>query len=547
MSQVSKSPLPDAGDMLFIFLVSLPLFTLPMMLFGDGSTGWHIAVGDHILKTGVIPTTDFLTASHAGKPWVAYQWLADTIMALLVKAGGLNLLAVACSISIGSLFLLLYDRSRREGLGVFPSLILVVCGSLLAALHFLARPHLFNFWGVYIFSTKLEDFARGRITLKWLAIWLSVAMLIWVNTHPAFALGIGITGCYLLGFLLDAVTAPAAQRVAILKARCLPILALIAGFCVISLINPYGIGLHEYILQYLKKTSVISQTDEFMSPVFHGNLHSTCLEMYLFFLITGLYRRRGTLFARAQNVSSSNLLAVLVFTHMALQAVRNMPLFAIISIPTIARLWGNADATAAGDTPAIQAETSEITDTTETSTPTEIAPAMSIFDRIKKAGRDFEEQELACKMHVLPILFSLFLIVAALMGGSVAGTRVLTSDFNPKFFPTKTLEYIQQNNLEPARGFNYDNWGGYLGYKLQKPVFMDDRADFFEQDFYLDYANIARANPGFEDVLKKHKLYWVIMPTNSIVGEKLKSTPGWTLAAEDKGSRIYVNQSLKTP
>lgn len=529
MTQASKSPLPDAGDMLFIFLVSLPLFTLPMMLFGDGSTGWHIAVGDHILKTGAIPTTDFLTTSHAGKPWVAYQWLADTIMALLVKAGGLNLLAVACSISIGSLFLLLYDRSRREGLGVFPSLILVVCGSLLAALHFLARPHLFNFWGVYIFSTKLEDFARGRITIKRLAIWLSVAMLVWVNTHPAFALGIGITGCYLIGFLLDAFIAPRAQRMSMLKARCLPIVALLAGFCIISLINPYGIGLHEYILQYLKKTSVISQTDEFMSPVFHGNLHSTCLEMFLFFLITGLYRKRGTLFAGAQNISSSSLLVVLVFTHMALQAVRNMPLFAIVSIPAIARLWGTADATTSSD-----------------SQP-ESAPPVSILDRIKKAGSDFEEQEMACKMHILPILFSLFLIVAALMGGSVMGTPVLTSGFNPKNFPTTTIEYIQKNNLDPAHGFNYDNWGGYLGYKLQKPVFMDDRADFFEQDFYLDYANIARAMPGFEDVLKKHKLDWVIMPVNSLTGEKLSRTPGWTLAAEDKASKLYVNDSLKTP
>ena len=63
-----KSPLPDAGDMLFIFLASLTLFMLPNFLFGDGSTGWHIVTGMHILDSASIPHTDILTSSHADRP-----------------------------------------------------------------------------------------------------------------------------------------------------------------------------------------------------------------------------------------------------------------------------------------------------------------------------------------------------------------------------------------------------------------------------------------------------------------------------------------------
>jgi len=519
-SAAQKSPLPDAGDMLFIFLSSLTLFMLPNFLFGDGSTGWHIVTGMHILDTGAIPHTDILTSSHADRPWVAYQWLTDVIMALLVKAGGLNMLAVACSITISSLFLLLYDRMRRDGVPVFPSLFFVVVGSLLSAMHFLARPHLLNFWGVYLFSTKLEDFQRSRIDFKRLCIWLIPTMILWTNMHPAFALGIGITGIYFISALLGSFFNQNRKTADSCLQQLKPLFLLIVGLGVVTLLNPYGIELHQYIYAYLKtKTAVVSQTDEFQSPAFHGDLHSICLEILFLAILVGLFRS-------ARNISLPRFLTVIAFAHMALQAKRNMPLFAIVSLPAIGELLGHI----------------KYFGNTSSSNPDALQRAIA---RVRKSFNDFEAQELQCKMHVVPILFSLFLIVAAFMGGSIAGNQILSSGFNPKDKPMKTLDYVMKNNLDPANGFNYDNWGGYLRYKTGKRVFMDDRADFFPEPFYLEYASVSRALPGYEKVFEKYHLYWVIMPSNSLLGGELAKNPDWKLVAEDKSSKLFVNEKLK--
>lgn len=519
-SRARKSPLPDAGDMLFVFLASLTLFMLPNYPFGDGSTGWHIVTGMHILDTGSIPHTDILTSSHADRAWVAYQWLTDVLMAMLVKAGGLNLLAVGVSLTISFLFLALYDRMRRDGVSVFPSLIFVVTGSLLSAMHFLARPHLINFWGVYLFTTKLEDFHAGRIDFKKLLLWLLPAMLLWTNMHPAFALGIGIAGIYFLASLLGCLLVKSPDVAARNYHSLKPLLILLVCLCLITLINPYGIELHQYIYAYLKtKGAIVSQTDEFQSPAFHGDLHSICLEILFAAILFGLY-------IGARNISAPRLFTVIVFAHMALQAKRNMPLFAIVSLPAIGQLLGHAS----------------VFSNKQPATPN---PLQKVFLRVRKLFMDFEEQELLCKMHIVPMAFSLFLVVAACMGGSVMGYPILKSGFNPKDKPTQTLDYVVKNNLDPANGFNYDNWGGYLRYKLNKRVFMDDRADFFPEPFYLEYASVSRALPGYEKVFEKYHLYWVIMPSNSLLGGELAKNPDWKMVAEDKAAKLFVNEKLK--
>ncbi len=104
--------------------------------------------------------------------------------------------------------------------------------------------------------------------------------------------------------------------------------------CLATLVNPYGTGLHQYTFAYLKGTSVLAATDEFLSPVFHGALQPTCLELLFAFFIVGLALSKNRL-------SMPRLLACLVFSHLALSAVRNLPLFVIVVLPAIAQLSAN--------------------------------------------------------------------------------------------------------------------------------------------------------------------------------------------------------------
>lgn len=62
-------------------------------------------------------------------------------------------------------------------------------------------------------------------------------------------------------------------------------------------------------------------------------------------------------------------------------------------------------------------------------------------------------------------------------------------------YADKTLDYIDKN-LRPEQvgncGFNLDNWGGLLLYKLKMKVFIDDRADFMDQTITVNTAPLFR-------------------------------------------------------
>jgi len=199
--------LPNVGDLLFVGVCQLLLFMRPTFIFSDGSTGWHLATGFKILHDQAIPHHDFLSYTFPGKDWVAYEWFSDLLMAALVQLGGLNLLAVAVTIALASLTLALYQRVREAGSNFLLALFFSVFGLLTAAIHWLVRPHIFTFWGVYLFTTRLESFYSGKRSFKWLAAWLLPYMVLWVNCHPAFLLAFAITGLYLLIILLRAFTA----------------------------------------------------------------------------------------------------------------------------------------------------------------------------------------------------------------------------------------------------------------------------------------------------------------------------------------------------
>ena len=158
--------LPDIGDILYFVVLYLLLFIQPSMLLGDGSTGWHLATGNYILQHHNIPHLDIMSYTFPDKAWVAYEWLSDVFMAVLVKLGGLNLLYVVAASAIAFLILFIYECCRQNGSNFVFATFITIIGALLSAIHWLARPHLFTFFGVFIFTTQLDRYYRGLLSKK---------------------------------------------------------------------------------------------------------------------------------------------------------------------------------------------------------------------------------------------------------------------------------------------------------------------------------------------------------------------------------------------
>lgn len=522
-----KLPLPDVGDFIFLFAMQIPLFILPNLFFADGSTGWHLVAGNHILETGKIPYTDLFSNTFPDKAWVAYEWLFDVALAFLVKVGGTNLSAVVLASLISFVFLAVYDRCRKEGASIAVSSTLVTIAILNSCMHWLARPHIVTFWGVFIFSTTLEDFYRGTISSRRMQISLALMMLLWVNCHPAFLVGFVLIGIYLSCSLYLTIFGATDNLRLGAKAKVVPLLIAMGAAGLMTFLNPYGLELHKYILSYLEGHEVISVTDEFLSPRFKGNLHSTCLELLCFALILGL--------ARGKRLTFPQFTTTVGFFHLALSAVRNMPLFSIIATPNIARLWS-------GD----RYPPASAVDFTESALPVEselkAQSASNPLERIAKSLSDFDQQELLCKMHLLPIGYTLFLIAVALNNGIFLDRRLLTSTFDTTTLPIKTTQYIKDHELDTKYGFNFDNWGGYLRYKLGKRVFIDDRADFYGSEFYMKYSVVLDLGDGWKKILDDHAIRWVLFPKSSRLVAALKASGDWVSVVSDDASELLVRR-----
>ena len=503
-TEPTSSPLPDVGDLLFIGVMYILLFGRPHFLFQDASIGWHLQAGKFIFETRSIPYTDLFSYTFPDKAWVAYEWLFDLIAYLLTMAGGYNLLAVAVAGFIAMVSTKMYDRTRDSGGGLAIATFASLTAILASAVHWLARPHIVTFLAVSSFVALLDSFQRDQLTRSKLYIYLCLLMLLWVNCHPAFLLGIVLIGAYFAVNLVQTLIQKSSF------ARCKDLFG--AGLLVsaTTLLNPYGWNLHIYIFKYLRGSSIIEKTDEFLSPVFHDDIHALCLEILILLFVVGLTISK-------RKLSAPYLTVTLLFLHLSLSAVRNIPLFALVVTPAIGFLFA------------------------ENNLKERIRPVSTGFlTRLKASLAEFDAQEKLSRMRILSIGYFLTMAAAALSGGSLFGIVNLDAGFDKTKIPTTTLNYIKEQHLAYDRGFNYDNWGGLLRYDLDQRVFIDDRADFYGEQFYNQYGTVVETRPGWEEILNKHRIDWILMPSNTKLVLALKKEPGWRLAASDAAASLFV-------
>jgi hypothetical protein len=173
--------------------------------------------------------------------------------------------------------------------------------------------------------------------------------------------------------------------------------------------------------------------------------------------------------------------------------------------------------------------------------------------KLKEVGDGFNENEALCQAHLIPVLTVLVLGIAAVFWQGNLGLAQITSDFDTDSLPgpvtLKALAKLEKEGLKSQSGMNYDNWGGYLRLKMYDParpdssrVFIDDRADFYGENFYQEYAAVTQTMPGYGKVLDDHKIDWILFPANSRAIADLKNNPDWEVAASDQTSCLLVRK-----
>ena len=156
----------------------------------DADLWWHLRTGNWILQHHAIPVHDVFSWSTMGKPWVAYSWLFDVLLAQIYRFAGLHgiltfstLMMLACIAGLVMLLMLYTTLLRAIAIAAVAFVALIPLES--------PRPWLFT---ILFFIAELYFLlqARERSNPRWLLPILPLFVL-WANIHifgqSAFASG----------------------------------------------------------------------------------------------------------------------------------------------------------------------------------------------------------------------------------------------------------------------------------------------------------------------------------------------------------------------
>jgi hypothetical protein len=181
------------GCLTFALLLFLP------QILNDGDTLWQIRAGEWILDHHAIPATDPFSFTAGDRPWFAHEWLAETLMALAYRAAGLpgTMALAAAATGLTAAVLLRHLRESLPGIYAFAALVVALS---LAAPSMLVRPHLIAWPCLALWCAGLARARVNRTAPSWT---LLPVMLLWVNLHGSFFLGLLLPSAFLIEALLD--------------------------------------------------------------------------------------------------------------------------------------------------------------------------------------------------------------------------------------------------------------------------------------------------------------------------------------------------------
>ncbi len=531
--------LPSVSDAIFGALMGvLTLTALSTRLLGDAGIGWHIRTGQLILATHAVPRIDPFSASMSGQPWFAWEWLYDLKVGWLERVAGLNGVVVFTAATIALTFAWAFRLLLQRKTNLFAALALTLLAASASMIHFLARPHVVSwlftvawFWMLESSEGNLDTQAPaqpstqsktvpGRRRLLWC---LPVLMLLWVNVHGGFLVGFALLAIYWFGAVWVWLRPAGDRWEEILRqiragqrARQLALIGILCAAA--TAVNPYGFKLHVHIYRYLSNRFLMDHIDEFQSPNFHYVAQKCFAGVLLLTLVALVTKRR--------KASVSHGLVLLLAIYSGLYASRNIPVSSLLLILVIgpwlsdaleryAGRYGEQRATGPGSDPAPE----------------------GFLGRMQAI-------ELAARGHLWPLAAILLAGWIAAHGGSVGATRLMDAHFDAKRFPVAAVDYLEAHELQ-GPVVSSDSWGGYLIYRLYPRMRMvvDDRHDFYGDEFLKSYLKMVQVERGWQDFLKQSNARCVIVPRQSALSNILEETAGWQPVYSDDAAVVFIRSA----
>jgi hypothetical protein len=235
MSEQSLRPASRIADLesampwLAAAAVGLLLIGLAPRLLSDPDTYSHIALGRWIMAHHAVPSTDPLSATMRGAPWIAFEWLSQIALATAYALGSWPGVVALTAAAVALAFGLLAQALARTWQPT-PVIVALLAALVLAAPHLLARPHVLAMLPMVAWIASLVRNNDDKRPPDWRLLPL---MMVWANLHGSFTFGLAMLGPLALEALYEA---DRGQRRRVLRQWAIFAALAVAAAC----LNPYG-------------------------------------------------------------------------------------------------------------------------------------------------------------------------------------------------------------------------------------------------------------------------------------------------------------------
>jgi hypothetical protein len=470
-----------------VLIVILGLFIGPEQ---DPDFWWHLRIGQWMVDTGQLPSTDIFTYTVASHVWTDHEYLTEVLMWRIYSTLGLASLIVAFGLLTWAGFWLIYLQVRRQPF-VFIGLGLAI-GAVAGA----------PIWGP---RAQMITFALSCLELYWIHGYLSgrsrainlfpFVMVLWANLHGGWVIGFVWLGVALAAELVmwawDQEN-PAYR----MHVRRLVVITAASGLAVAA--TPHFLSLYPYPFQTEGSVAQQKLIVEWFSPDFH-QVFLRPFEAMFFLLIGGFALRRPSLY---------EFLLTVVALFLALQSVRNIALFVAATTPVLINTYGSW---------------------------------WKEFAAARKWTFNLPPRPLFAAITAV-VLVAILSLTLARVGSAIAPERQQQLDASS--YPVGAADWLAAHPNVGTHMFNQYGWGGYLANRFypeqNRRVFIFGEAALMGDPLLNEYEDVVSLRPDWKQVMDRYGVDYVVYNKGEALANVLATEPDWTVVYSDDVAVIYV-------
>lgn len=465
-------------------------------VFASGSVApndlwWHLRAGEWMLAHRAIPRVDLFSYTRAGAPWFYQAWLAEVLLALVHRAGGVAMLvAFGAAMNLLGYGLALRaavvhtDGNRRA------AALAALLGMIVGTPVWQVRPQLFSiamFGGLTAaLFCRAEDDLRLPRTM-WL---LPFGFALWANLHGGFVFGLVTLGIHVATHLWRWARRQAAFPTGWVVIGLLSLAAV--------LVTPLGLGMGEYVLGFAQHPVTRNLNLEF-APLNARQAVGIAFLAHLT-LLMGLWLWQG------HRPTLRETLLVVSYGGLTLVAVRGVVWYGLATTPVLARAIA----------------------------------AVPMF------RREREQRGVVWLNRTLIALLGLAVVATCpwlrgyLPYPSITPAHPYLGADTPVAAVAELRDLAQRGEVRP---FHSEAYGSYLIYAAPEvPVFVDTRIELYPPEQWADYLAANSARYDWHQRLRAYGVNLLLLDKErqADLVEAAEADPLWELVYEDDQAVILT-------